>query len=97
MGELLLHDGNPVFHAHFRGSDDDLFVQRGQSHDHYADFEEGLWHLEGDRLCFSNAFDVIDGCFSLHRDGDIYVLGRDDGRIVWAGVHDEAYDQKIAE
>jgi len=88
-GEMLIHSGEPSFHAHFRSTGVDVFVQRGDNHETYPRFEEGSYRLENERLCVTAAFDLEDACFALQRDGDGYAMVRDDGRVIWTDVLDD--------
>lgn len=92
LGDLLIYQSDPAFHAYLQGNEDSLFVQRGTGHEHYSRYEEGTYGLEGDQLCLTQAFDLPRQCLSVYDIGEGYAFARDDGRIVLSGTLDADFE-----
>ena len=92
LGDMLIYNTDPAFHAHFRNDENHVLVQRGTSHEHYQRFESGFYGLEDDRLCLLATFDLPRQCLAVYADQDRYAFARDDGRIVLSGTIDEEFD-----
>jgi len=88
LGDLMIYQSDPAFHAHFQGNEANLFVQRGNGHEHYNRYEEGTYGLNGDQLCLTESFDLPHQCLSVYAVGERYAFARDDGRIVLSGTLD---------
>lgn len=88
LGDLLVYQSDPAFHAHFQDNEANLFVQRGVGHAHYNRYEEGTYKLQGDQLCLIKTFDLPHQCLSVYHLGDEYAFARDDGRIILGGTLD---------